>query len=135
MLATPAPIAPPAMVPAPGTILSRPVKAARPAWVAAVVEAMAISAARSNLILYSWAIRAIMPSWIGTSRVASENGIGLAAAAAAWPPPLRCCFSASFAFRSESISCAAARAPWTPSGATLKGGIEDFFAGRRRAGR
>ena len=37
--------------PAPGTIFSSPLKAARPPWVAAVVVAIAISAARSTLIL------------------------------------------------------------------------------------
>ena len=51
VVATPAPIAPPITVPAPGTSLIRPVNVARPTWVAAVVETIAISAARSNLIL------------------------------------------------------------------------------------
>ena len=76
-----------------------------------------------------------MPSWIGTSRVASENGIGLAAAPAALAGGAR---DVLLRFLRLPIGIDLLRGDEGSVDAfrrNVKGGIEDFLADRTPAGR
>src|SRR3954462_6642405 len=114
-------IVPATAVPAPGTNLIRLPTTDRPAVVAAAVAAIDAAVERSIEIPYVTAIDAIIPSWMGTRRAASEKGVGEAPAAAAAPVASLIAASARSCFRSKSICCAAVIAWATPEGAPRKG--------------
>ncbi|MNT60563.1 hypothetical protein D3C72_1981510 [compost metagenome] len=98
---------PPTALPAPGMNFSMPDTTDRPISVAAEAPSVEVTSVVMAVVSSSMPkvmpILAIMPTWIGTSAKASENGMGAAAADAARPAATLTSISARFFFTSRAF--------------------------------